>query len=379
MRVLVVTAYYPNHGGGIEIVAQQILRQLVGSGFDFTWCALDCDPAPENTPGLTCNPVSGSNFFETFVRIPFPLVGPKSILELWKSIKLSDVIHLHDFIYPSNFISWLFAKIHKKPVIITQHIGLVPYRNPLFRLSFTIVNHTLGRMMLNRSTHVVFIANHVQDYFASICRRTKPHWHYIPNGVDSKVFNTTTTYVEPDSTCLPQLPKEPFVLFVGRFVEKKGLVFLKDLVRMCGDIQWVFVGKGPIDPKSWGLSNVTTIEHIDHEGVSTLYRRASLLVLPSVGEGFPLVIQEAVACGTPVLTSHETSRGCTEADSFLFSSDIHSKDAVSNWERKIRDLLNDKTTLASASREGALFAEKNWNWSSISKRYESIFRQACSC
>jgi glycosyltransferase involved in cell wall biosynthesis len=233
-------------------------------------------------------------------------------------------------------------------------------------------------MMLSRSAQVVFIANHVQDYFAGICGSNKPHWRYIPNGVDSKVFNTSTIQADQDSDLLSQLPEGQFVLFVGRFVEKKGLLFLKDLVRNCDDIQWVFAGRGPIDPQLWGSDNVTTISHMDHESVAELYSRASLLVLPSVGEGFPLVIQEAVACGIPVLTSNEASRGCIEADSFLFRSDIQSKDAVSNWEIKIRDLLNDKESLANASAEGALFAEKNWNWNSISKSYEAIFRQACS-
>jgi len=312
------------------------------------------------------------------VRIPYPLIGPKSILKLWKLVKLSDVIHLHDFIYLSNIFSWLFARLQKKPVIITQHIGLVPYRNPLFKLSFTLVNNTLGRLMLAYSAKVVFIANHVQDYFASICGGAKPNWRYIPNGVDSKVFNNSTTPVEPDSNLFRIIPESPFVLFVGRFVEKKGMPFLQELVRQCDDIQWVFVGQGPIDPKCWDLNNVTTIQHLEHDGVSSLYRRASLLVLPSVGEGFPLVIQEAVASGTPVLTSPETSRGCSDASSFLFQMDIHSKDAVNNWEAKIRELLSDTVILGSASAEGAIYAKEKWNWSSICKQYEQVFRQVCS-
>ena len=44
-----------------------------------------------------------------------------------------------------------------------------------------------------------------------------------------------------------------------------------------------------------------------------LYQAADLLVLPSVGEGFPLVVQEAMACGTPALVGDETAAGCPEA------------------------------------------------------------------
>ena len=373
-----MSAYYPKHGGGIEIVAHQIARQLIKAEFDFTWCALGCDAVPENVPGLICNPLSGTNIVEKIAKIPFPLISPGSVLALWKLVKRSEIVHLHDYIYPSNFFSWLFAKIQKKPVVITQHIGLVPYKNPLFRLTFALVNHTLGRVMLSRSSLVVFIANHVQDYFAGICGSNKPHWRYIPNGVDSRVFNTSEIQAGRDPDLSSQLPQCQFVLFVGRFVEKKGLLFLKDLVRNCDDIQWVFAGQGPIDPQLWGLDNVTTIRHVGHECLSQLYNRARLLVLPSVGEGFPLVVQEAVACGTPVLTTPETSRGCYSADSFLVTLDIHSQTALGNWENGIRDLLEDKAKLYSISAEGALYAKENWNWNAISKQYEQAFSQAIS-
>lgn len=376
--MLLVSAYYPNHGGGIEIVAHQIARRLADCGFDITWCAADCDPAPNDIPGLTCCSLPGSNFIENIARIPFPLPGPAAIPRLWKQTRSSDVIHLHDFIYPSNCIVWLFARIQKKPVIITQHIGLVPYRNPLFRLLFAMINRTVGRIMLNRSSQVVFIADHVRDYFARICRSSPPHWAYIPNGVDTGIFSASTSPAQSRADVLRHLPAGQFVLFVGRFVEKKGLRLLKDLVRGCDDIQWVFVGRGPMNPKLWGQGNVTTIEHMDHEDLAVLYRRTSLVVLPSVGEGFPLVIQEAAASGAPVLTTHETSSGCKGAQSFLFSLDIHGSDAVDRWEREIRDLLRDNARLEAASAAGIRYAEENWNWGAICKQYEKVFRQVVS-
>lgn len=378
MRVLVVSAYYPGHGGGIEIIAQQIISHLSDRGFRFTWCAADCEAAPEDFSGSYCAPLKASNFFEKVVKIPFPLISPGAVLKLWKLVSENDVIYLHDFIYPSNLFTWLFAKMRGKPVIITQHIGLVPYRNPLLRLSFASVNHTLGKLILNRSSQVVFIANHVQDYFAGICGGNKPHWRYIPNGVNAKFFNNSTGFNETDINQVTRLHKDRFLLFVGRFVEKKGLLFLKELVRSCDDLQWVFAGKGPIDPGSWGLENVTVIRHIDHACVAQLYRRASLLVLPSVGEGFPLVIQEAVACGTPVLTTLETSGGCAEADSFLFKLEIAAEDSVESWGATIRELLADHQKLESASNEGLRYARENWNWSAIGEQYEQVFRQCHS-
>jgi len=52
MRVLVVTHYYPKHGGGIEIVAGELARRLVGRGVEVVWAASEeqAHGAPEGRP-----------------------------------------------------------------------------------------------------------------------------------------------------------------------------------------------------------------------------------------------------------------------------------------------------------------------------------------
>ena len=46
------------------------------------------------------------------------------------------------------------------------------------------------------------------------------------------------------------------VLFVGRFVEKKGLAVLRALAQARGDLTFLLAGSGPIRPECWGLANV---------------------------------------------------------------------------------------------------------------------------
>ena len=42
-------------------------------------------------------------------------------------------------------------------------------------------------------------------------------------------------------------------------------------------------------------------------GLAELYRASDVFVLPSQGEGFPLVVQEALACGLPVVCGDEST------------------------------------------------------------------------
>jgi hypothetical protein len=48
----------------------------------------------------------------------------------------------------------------------------------------------------------------------------------------------------------------PAILFVGRFVEKKGSRVMRSMVELHPDWTWAFADWGPLDPTSWNAANV---------------------------------------------------------------------------------------------------------------------------
>jgi glycosyltransferase involved in cell wall biosynthesis len=104
------------------------------------------------------------------------------------------------------------------------------------------------------------------------------------------------------------LPAE-YLLFVGTLEPRKNLARLVGALRGRSDLPPLVIagadGWGDIDvPHS---ANVQFIGHVDDQHLGAVYAGASVLCYPSLWEGFGLPILEAMAQGTPVVTSIGTS------------------------------------------------------------------------
>ena len=131
----------------------------------------------------------------------------------------------------------------------------------------------------------------------------------IFNGVDTGSFRPARDAAEKAKWRhhLDFAQHRPVALFVGRFVEKKGLDVLRQAAALGSDIDWVFAGWGGLDPNAWGLANVFVRAGLTQASLAPLYRASDVLVLPSTGEGLPLVLQEAMACGLASVLNAETA------------------------------------------------------------------------
>jgi glycosyltransferase involved in cell wall biosynthesis len=130
--------------------------------------------------------------------------------------------------------------------------------------------------------------------------------------------------VNLDTPIEPGDPAPPgYVMFAGRFVEKKGVTYLIEAVRRLEaegrDVRLLLVGAGPLED---GLRRATAaLKHVEFRGwmpndeLRRWMRGALALCVPSVhasdgdAEGLPTVVIEAMAAGTPVIGSHHAGIG----------------------------------------------------------------------
>jgi len=377
IRITLVSHYYPAHRGGVERAAGQLAERLAREGIaQVAWHASDCDPPPPSLPGMHCIPAASWNAFERRLGLPYPLWSPGALVRLARAARAADVVHLHDCLYLPNLIAFAAARLARRPVLVTQHIGFVPYRNPLLRLALALANRLLGGLILGGATRTVFESETVRRYFTGIVRfRAAPV--LVANGVDTNAFVPADPgRREALRARHGVLPGTPLFLFIGRFVEKKGIHVLRALTERIPQARWVLAGWGPLDPESWGLPNVSVVRSPEIEALVPLYQAADLFVLPSAGEGFPLAIQEAMACGTPVLVGAETAAGCPVADAPILYEATAVQDTEARWSARLEALAGAPETLRELRPRVAAFAREHWSWERCVERYAELLR-AC--
>jgi starch synthase len=362
LRVLSVTHFFESHGGGIERVAGHLCRQFVRLGAEPVWAASNCDAPPEGE--IETVPLGCINPIEKLTGLPMPLPGIGAIRTLAREVRRSDTVLVHDALYATSIIALLLAKLFGKPVVLVQHIAGIPFSSRALRFAMTLANAISTRPMLWAADARVFISDTVRhDLLGTPSRHS---CELLFNGVDAGIFHPMPTNAAAERQARR-------VLFVGRYVEKKGLAVLRALAATRPDLEFLFAGSGPLRPGEWGLANVHDLGPQSPHALAELYRSSDLLLLPSVGEGYPLVIQEAMACGLPVICGEPSNRADPDAARWLRGVVINLGDPQGTASRCGEAI--DQLALSPAERAAmARYALQRYDWEVMARSLMSLAR-----
>jgi starch synthase len=158
-------------------------------------------------------------------------------------------------------------------------------------------------------------------------------------------------------------PNRPLkVLFVGLLVQHKGIGYLLDAIDQLGSqVQLTLIGRrfqanARVDEacRRWRW-----FETLPHSQVQDVMMDSDVLVLPSLGEGFGLVVTEALACGLPVIVTRNVGASdlvCDGREGYLVPAS--SADAIAE---RLHTLHSDRELLLSMSRTAqTTAAQRSW-------------------
>lgn len=190
----------------------------------------------------------------------------------------------------------------------------------------------------------------------------------IPNGVSPSFI--------PKTASPRQRTKGVRVLAVGTLQPRKNLLRLAAAVReVAQDMPVSLQVVGPdgfaarrIRETLGPLPDVQISGYLSEEALRSAYCDADVLVYPSLYEGFGLPVLEAMACGTPVITSNSSSMPEVAGDAALLVDPLDVEDIAS----AIRRVATDEVLAMSMAARGIVRAAL-FSWDSAARRLADVY------
>lgn len=170
--------------------------------------------------------------------------------------------------------------------------------------------------------------------------------------------------------------RRDFLLFVGTLSPRKNL---EHLLRAYSRLPTALRARYPLylaGAPGWNLesfqhtverlklgNSLNLLGYVNDTELLRLYNEATMLIFPSLHEGFGIPILEAMACGCPVVTSNVSSMPEVGGEAAFYVD----PQSVTSMTRAIRKILTDAALRQRLSRKGMIQAAK-FSWSKTAQK-----------
>lgn len=299
--------------------------------------------------------------------------------QLFQQLELKHLALLHAHFGPDGAYAMALADQLKIPLVVTFHgYDITISRKAIWRTGkFLYYQLLFNELELKRKASAFIAVSHFIR--SKLLEKGYPEekiiQHYI--GVDTVKFSPTDNKAD-----------ERYILCVGRHIQKKGIDTLlrafAQVAQKHPSVSLIQIGAGPLTSELHALATELGIQNRvrfigsqPHKVVLNLMRGAEIFALPSQTakngdcEGLPIVINEASACGVPVVSTFHS--GIPEAvlngkTGFL----VTEKDDVALAE-KLDTLLSDRALSEKMGRLGRKFVCEEFDIYKQTAKLEAIY------
>jgi glycosyltransferase involved in cell wall biosynthesis len=399
MRVLFITSAYPAHQDdprGIHI--HRLARGLVREGVDITVLAPGAAGAPlqATLDGVAirraCYWIPRWQHLATGIGGIMPnlrarpwlvfQVPPLIAMLAWKGIQLArpyDVIHAH-WLYPAGLAGLAAAQRWRRPLVLSSHGG-----------DLNLARHSrVLRAVISRLSHAADACVGVSE---TLCEQ------FLSLGVPSQRISCITTcgVDEMDPNAERRITNSLYhqfkhssglrVLYVGSLIPRKSVETLLAahhvLERQGHALVCALVGDGSSRDQlqkmvqERRMQNVLFIDAQSPAAVPAWLQAAEVLVLPSLSEGRPVAVMEAMAAGLPVVATRipGTQELVREGKNGLlfFPQDV---DGLASC---LEQLMRDEHLRRDMGRRGKSYIEADGlTTAQVARKHIALYQQVCT-
>ena len=309
--------------------------------------------------------------FLFYFMVPFFLLGEFAATVRCLRTEKPDIINAH-WLIPQGLVAVLAKAVtgSKAPLVCTLHGG------DIFGLKGVILD-ALKKFVLRKCAAVNVVSSAMAETVKAL-------------GIDDERINIAPMGVDLLNSFIPgDIEKNPeSLLFVGRFAEKKGLIYLINAMPLVlekhPDARLTLIGHGPLEEVIKSRIRELNIQHavifggaVHNNELPAIYQRAQIVIFPSIidsrgdTEGFGLVMVEAMGCGCAVIASdlpaiHDS---VIDGQTGLLARQKDSRDLA----EKINHLLDNPEKCSRLSSQARSYILERYDWKITAARYAAVF------
>ena len=307
---------------------------------------------------------------------------------LRKNSRNIDIIHFH--LTSVGLILSILNRKLRRNMFYTSHVGhwaLATKRLSILDRMYLFLDSYLMR----RVARVIALNHSAKENFMSLGKVKAENIAVVPNGVDTEFFDPSINVEEAVKRY--RLEGRSTVLFVGRLAKIKGVEYLvqgADIVVNdfgCKDTLFLLVGPLAFDAMEKPLNIEEVLGYIRHhqlesniiftgalsiEDVRALYVASEIFVLPSLVEGDPLVVMEAMASGKPIIGTKVGGIPEKVRDGWNgFLVDPADERQLADKIKYLIDNPEERKRMGANSRQ---YAEEEFDWKKVAERLSLVYQ-----
>ena len=377
MRILQIAPFYPPHVGGIEYHVEALSQKLIETGHQVTVYTSNIPRLPKRQT------VSGVDVHR-FNCLCTPLNNPiaPGLLPKLLARRDFDIIHVHGHLHTFANMAAFSNIFRKRPTILTSHGAVLDLRG--WRRPIEVLYHqTLGKWTLKSVDRVIALSSAQKDVLQELGAKPAalsvvPHWVDLAQAdmqADPGAFRST--YGFGDRSILLVVGRLLPVKGVGYLIEALKLTETRPALAIVGDEAPGYSGTRQALERqvaALGLQkDVSFLGYFPKEELAAAYLAADLFVLPSVAEGLPLVLLEAMAYGRCVVATNIPGNADVVRDGW--NGVLVEPRNPKQLAEAIDSLLRDEGLRARLGAQARQDIERDYNPDVIFARIVDIYRE----
>jgi glycosyltransferase involved in cell wall biosynthesis len=259
----------------------------------FTWKRNNKCSTEKSTEGFAIHRLPGLNFsFGPIHEYPYLPSLPSELAYL-----KPDIIHAESHLFLPSLQAIRKASKLNLPCVVTVH-GIYAKRGfPIDSAQFGYIR-TIGSEIFKKADKVICLTQtEAKELVDFRCPLEKIN--IVPNAVDTELFKPFVSRTDN------------LVVWSGRFVSEKGLEYLLEAAEITltkiKSVHFLLIGYGPLKAKilrlinERKLCNVHVVGPLTRQEIANILGKAAVFAFPSLREGLPVSVLEAMSCGLPVV------------------------------------------------------------------------------